>query len=194
MTAAISARQGLHVHVPRPVISRTPAGQQDSGRRECPRTACSARAGSDGPGSHGSDDEGNSLAARMNTTRRIIAAVMTLTVLSAMGGGFANFDVVGPLLYILAFAYSYSVLKRTTEWKCCLAIGVGSLATLLTIVVGTYLLDRVDIRQFFPFPVSLPVAACMALLCCLVNGALLGFAGAVFGAMLDRHLTDSPAS
>ena len=94
------------------------------------------------------------------------------------------------MLYVLVFAYSYSQLKRTTEWKWCLAIGVGSLATFLTIVVGTYRLDRVDIRQFVPFPVSLPVAACLALLCCLVNGALLGFAGGVFGAMLDRHIAE----
>ena len=115
---------------------------------------------------------------------------MSLTVLSAVGAGLANFDVIGPLLYFLVFAFAYSMLKRNTEWKCCLAIGVGSVTTFLTIVVGTYLLDRVDIRQFFLFPVSLPVAACLALICCLLNGALLGFVGGVFGAMLDRHLAE----
>ncbi len=94
------------------------------------------------------------------------------------------------MLYVLVFAYSYSQLKRTTEWRWYLAIGVGSLATFLTIVVGTYRLDGVDIRQFVPFPVSLPVAACLALLCCLLHGALLGFAGGVFGAMLDRHIAE----
>ena len=140
----------------------------------------------------GSNDEGASLAAPgMNTTRRIVATVMTLTVLSAVGAGLANFDFIGPLLYVLLFAFSYSVLKRTTEWKWHLAIGVGSLATFLTIVVGTYRLDRVDIRQFVPFPVSLPVAACLALLCCLLNGALLGFAGGILGGMMDRHLQEN---
>ncbi len=123
----------------------------------------------------------------MNAIKRTVPAVMSLTVLSAMGAGFANFDFIGPLLYLLVFAFSYSRLKRTTEWKWHLAFGVGSLATFLTIVVGTYLMDRVDIRQLFPFPVSLPVAACLALLGCLVNGALLGFAAGVFGSMLDRR-------
>ena len=44
----------------------------------------------------------------MNTTRRIIAALMTLTVLSAVGVGLAKFDFVGPALYVLLFAFFLS--------------------------------------------------------------------------------------